>query len=100
MPHAKFTKLFDYQEGFGKPMTSYPKGYAGDISQSHYDKAAEVGAIEGENSTDVNPATADADALVSGFNREQLEKLAADTGVTDLTGNKAELAARIVASRG
>jgi hypothetical protein len=48
MPKAKFTKQFDYQKKLGDPMTSYPKGFEGDLPDSHYDAAVEAGAVEGD----------------------------------------------------
>jgi hypothetical protein len=60
MPQAKFSKLFDYYKP-GQRMTSYPKGYEGDVPQAHYDAAVEAGAIDG-----AAPAKADDKAAATG----------------------------------
>jgi hypothetical protein len=76
MPKATFTKHFDYQEKFGKPMTSYPKGYSGDIPQSHYDKAAELGVLD----NDTAPADS-SDKPLGNMTKAELEATAQAEGV-------------------
>jgi hypothetical protein len=47
MAKAKLSKLFDYRKGNGG-MTSYPKGYEGEMPQAHFDAAVAAGAVEGQ----------------------------------------------------
>lgn len=94
---AKISKTFSFVHT-NRAITEYPAGYEGPMPTAHYERAKNLGFIEGEKPS-VDPKSATAAELEKAYSKDELADIATAAEITDLSGTKLQIAERIVSAR-